>query len=147
MAQVQFTMDSPNLDEFLDAWERAAEDGVDEHVESRMREQINDTARLASTYAEPTRTDKPHKHLADSYKGRVRKRRGNVTRAQVINRRPYAKGAEFGQHGKWKGFRQYGPRAERFAWRARQDKRDDFHRALLAAIERAAVETGFTEGE
>lgn len=56
------------------------------------------------------------------------------TSGSVINREPYALGAEWGMHGKWKGFQKYGGRG-RFAWRAVTDQQEAIARIGLEQLE------------
>lgn len=44
--------------------------------------------------------------------------RARATSGFLANTAPYAQGAEFGLHGKWRGFRKYGARADRFIFPA-----------------------------
>jgi hypothetical protein len=57
--------------------------------------------------------------LAGGYKLSVR---GTV--GSIVNRVPYAMGAEFGTRGKWSGFNRYGGPG-RFAWQAIETKQDE----------------------
>jgi hypothetical protein len=58
--------------------------------------------------------------------------RATASWADILNREPYAAGAEWGMHGKWSGFTKY-PAAGfggsagrgRFAWRATVDMREE----------------------
>ncbi len=51
--------------------------------------------------------------LSGGYKVSVR-----ATSGYIVNKVPYAAGAEWGQNGKWSGFRKYGASGSRFAARA-----------------------------
>jgi hypothetical protein len=58
--------------------------------------------------------------LAGGYKTQVRGTVGNI-----VNRVPYAAGAEWGSHRKWSGFQKYGSPGSRFAGKAIDDKAED----------------------
>lgn len=51
--------------------------------------------------------------LASGYKIRA-----SGTTGRLVNVEPYAVGSEFGVKKKWRGFNRYGPRGERFGYRA-----------------------------
>lgn len=69
--------------------------------------------------------------LADGYK--VIGSNGNYI---ITNDAPHAPGAEFGRHGKWKGFRKYGPRAKRFIFRAKDTVKEGIARNVQQGIRR-----------
>jgi hypothetical protein len=54
--------------------------------------------------------------------------------ASIVNRVPYAAGAEWGFRGKWSGFNKYGPPG-RFAWRALREREDDVARIMTEYLE------------
>lgn len=67
--------------------------------------------------------------LAGGYKTQVRGSVGNI-----VNRVPYAAGAEWGQHGKWTGFQKYGARGSRFAGQAVDTKAEETMLAIYASM-------------
>lgn len=58
--------------------------------------------------------------------------RGSVGR--LTSSAPYGAGAEWGQHGKWAGFVQYGPPGLRIAGRAVAEKAEEIYALLSAGI-------------
>lgn len=51
--------------------------------------------------------------------------RTRATSGDLVFVQPYAAGAEWGQFGKWSGFRKYGPRGNRYAFRALRETGDE----------------------
>lgn len=60
--------------------------------------------------------------------------------ASIVNKQPYAAGAEWGQFGKWSGFRRYGGPG-RFAWKAVEDQAEQIEETLYEAL-RELIELG-----
>lgn len=66
--------------------------------------------------------------------------------ASLVNRAPYAAGAEWGFRGKWKGFLKYGAPG-RFGWRAIQELADKIAADLYAGLREILTAYGwFHEG-
>lgn len=82
----------------------------------------------------PVRTGR----LAGGYLTQVRGTTGNI-----VNRVPYAAGAEWGTHGKWTGFQKYGGRGERFAGKAIDDKAEETLLAIYASMSEIATIYGW----
>jgi hypothetical protein len=72
--------------------------------------------------------------LRESYKLSVR-----GTNAAIVNSAPYASGAEWGLHGKWRGFTKYPPASGdtvgRFAWRAVKEGETALFEAIAHELE------------
>lgn len=72
--------------------------------------------------------------------------RASGTTGNVINRAPYGAGAEWGLHGKWKGFRRYrgvqGGRG-RFAARAVEERRDEIVRIMTDELREIITISGW----
>lgn len=60
--------------------------------------------------------------------------RASGTKGRIVNKVPYAEGAEWGRHGKWSGFMKYGGPG-RFAYKALQEKTDEAVDILSAELE------------
>lgn len=134
-------VEMPNLRRFLSAVSAA-----DRQVRSEMYRGIVRAARpvveRASQLA-PVRTGR----LAAGYYARARGAQG-----EIVNRMPYAAGAEWGLHGKWKGFTKYpafgtgAPAGRgRFAWRAVLEKRQEVQEAITAEMQRVIELMGWAE--
>lgn len=87
-----------------------------------------------SSQLSPVRTGR----LAGGYLTQVRGTTGNI-----VNRVPYAAGAEWGQHGKWSGFQKYGGAGSRFAGRAIDDKAEETLLAIYASMSEIATIYGW----
>lgn len=68
--------------------------------------------------------------LAKSYAVSVRGTTGSIG-----NKAPYAGGAEWGRHGRWKGFDRYGQAGSRFAARVVDERSDEIAAAVLDGLE------------
>jgi hypothetical protein len=75
--------------------------------------------------------------LAGGYKTQVR---GPV--ANIVNRVPYAAGAEWGVRGKWSGFQKYGARG-RFAAKEVTDKAEEIVLAVYDGLKQIATVYGW----
>lgn len=127
-----FQVKVERLDEFRQAMSAAADD-----MKAELDEEMKEAAeriRLDAARRAPRRSGR----LAGGY--RVTKKA--PLRYEVDNEAPHAPGAEFGQTGKWKGFRRYGPRAKRFLFAAMADIAniaDD----VMQRVEKLLKRTGF----
>ncbi len=141
MEQRVVGVEMPNLPRFMRALREA-----DREIRSEMYRGIVRAARpvveRASQLA-PVRTGR----LAAGYYARARSSGG-----EILNRMPYAAGAEWGLHGKWKGFRRYpafGTGASagrgRFAWRAVLEKREEVLRLITEEMQRVIELMGWAE--
>lgn len=76
----------------------------------------------AEGVAQQARSEAPRRtgRLAAGYKASAA-----GLKAQVVNRVPYAAGAEYGRFKRWSGFAKYGGFGERFATKAFQDRREE----------------------
>jgi hypothetical protein len=118
----------------------------DKQIKRDLYRGLARAGRIASERASqvaPVRTGR----LAAGYYVRVRGSSGDI-----LNRQPYAAGAEWGLHGKWKGFRRYpafGTGASRgrgrFAWRAVVEKREEIRDAVTRELQRAIELLGWAE--
>ncbi len=68
--------------------------------------------------------------LAGGYNVSVR-----ATSGWIVNKVPYAAGADWGQEGKWSGFRKYGARGSRFATRAVDEESILIERIITTGLE------------
>lgn len=69
--------------------------------------------------------------------------RGTAGRYWVTNEVPYAAGAEFGVHGKWRGFASAGPRAERFLFAAKRMLEEEMGADIRREIDRIMEANGW----
>lgn len=131
------TVEMTNLRRFMLSLRQA-----DRSIRSEMYRGIvragRPVAQRASELA-PVRTGR----LASGYYARARMGSG-----EVLNRMPYGAGAEWGLHGKWRGFRRYPAAAGergRFAWRALVEKQDEVRDIITAEMQRVIELMGWAE--
>lgn len=64
-------------------------------------------------------------------------------KGSIVNRVPYAGGAEWGARGRWSGFNRYGGRGSRFAGRAVDDKADEVQRIITEELREIITAQGW----
>ncbi len=104
---------------------KAAQDATPRELSTAIRQVGKPIVARASALA-PHRTGT----LAKGYAARA-----SGTTGRIVNRAPYAGGAEWGMHRKWSGFKKYGPRGQRFAGRALEELREPTARAIAERLE------------
>jgi hypothetical protein len=87
---------------------------------------------------------------ADTHKGMLRggyRVSVRAARGAIVNRAPFAAGAEWGMRGKWKGFRRYPAPAPggrgRFAWRAVWEEREAITNGIADALKDVLTAQGW----
>lgn len=72
--------------------------------------------------------------------------RASGTYGRLINKQPYAMGAEWGVRGKWSGFQKYGPRGDRIGYPALRESADDIERILTRELTEILTVRGWFRG-
>lgn len=119
-----------NLNEFRSALRRAINETPRELTKALKLAGVPVVRRAGELAPSGSRKDDKHPGaLKGSYGTSVR-----GTTGTIVSKVPYGPGAEWGIHGKWKGFINYGPRGKRFAGRAVDELADEIVRLVTLGL-------------